>query len=161
MPASKTGDGKTLGFDSSTFRWKLTSRWRDTRLLHEGTICVSGSTPPASASTMDLVPRTIAQARKLRPLRRKLPDDPIQHVDRFTAGHAMVGFLLGLWGKVPWWGALGASVAWELAEVPLKKYAPALFPQAIPDTIENSLLDVAAWMSGYGAAQLLPKEKII
>jgi len=101
---------------------------------------------------------TLAQARKLPAFRRTTPNDPIRPVDRFTLGHAMVGFLASLAG-VPWWGTLGFAIGWEIVENPLKRAVPGVFPQAIPDTLENAALDVAAMMAGFGAARLIPPEK--
>lgn len=101
---------------------------------------------------------TLTEARKLPAFRRTTPNDPIRPVDRYTIGHFMVGFLGGLRG-VPWYWALAGAVGWELIENPLKKAIPEVFPVAVPDTIENASLDVAAWMAGWGAAQLLPPEK--
>lgn len=107
------------------------------------------------------IPRdiTLAEARKLPGFRRSTPNDPIRPVDRFTLGHALVGFLGGLHPGVPWYGILGFAIAWEIVENPLKRAVPQMFPAAIPDTLENATLDIAAMMAGYGLARLLPAEK--
>lgn len=101
---------------------------------------------------------TLAEARKLPSFRRTTPNDPIRPVDRYTLGHGMVGFLAGLRG-VPWYWTLATAIGWELVENPLKRALPEVFPVAVPDTLENAGLDVAAWMAGWGLAQLLPPEK--
>jgi hypothetical protein len=101
---------------------------------------------------------TLSEARKLPDFRRTTPNDPIHLVDRYTLGHAMLGFLAGLRG-VPWYATLGVAIAWELVENPLKRALPQVFPVAIPDTIENASLDLVATMAGYGVAKLLPPEK--
>lgn len=97
-------------------------------------------------------------SRALTAFRVTRPGDPVPYVDRFTVGHGMVGFLLGM-ARLPWWAALLGAVGWELVENPLKRAAPRLFPVGIPDTIENSGIDVAAWMAGWALAQTLPTEK--
>lgn len=85
--------------------------------------------------------------------------EPVPYVDRYTVGHGMIGFLLGL-ARLPWWAALGAAVGWELIENPIKRAMPEWFPVGISDTAENAALDVAAWMAGYGAARLLPEDRL-
>jgi hypothetical protein len=79
----------------------------------------------------------------------------IPPVDRYTVGHGMIGFLLGL-ASVPWWLTLAVAVGWEVVENPLKRAAPSIFPVGAPDTLANSTCDVAAWMAGYGLARALP-----
>jgi hypothetical protein len=69
----------------------------------------------------------------------------------------MLGFVLGLWG-MPWYLALGTTLAFELVEDGLKRVAPGVFPVGKPDTWANSLTDSAAWMAGWGLAQALPPE---
>ncbi len=69
-------------------------------------------------------------------------------VDRFTLGHAAVGFAyrrLGL-GLGP---AVFLALAWELAERPLKDRWPGAFPHPSQDSAENSLIDVAAVLGGW------------
>jgi hypothetical protein len=102
---------------------------------------------------------TLAEARRLPAFRLTTPNDPIRYVDRYTLGHFMVGFLSGMRGVIPWYGSLALAVGWELIENPLKQAVAQIFPVAIPDTIENAAIDVAAWMAGFGASQLLPLEK--
>lgn len=80
-------------------------------------------------------------------------------VDRYTVGHAMLGYLLGLWGA-PWWIALGVSVGFEAIENPLKRRVPGLFPEGSQDTLADSSADVAAWMAGYGLAKVLYRDKV-
>jgi len=72
-------------------------------------------------------------------------------VDRFTLGHALVGYLYGVAGlSVPL--AFALAVAWELAERPLKRAHPEAFPHASQDSVPNALLDVVAVMVGYAVA---------
>ena len=79
-------------------------------------------------------------------------------VDRFTLAHGAAGVLLGL-GRVPWWAALGLAVGWELAERPLKRAVPRIFPHASQDSLANATCDVLAVMLGWGAMKLLPDPK--
>jgi hypothetical protein len=69
-------------------------------------------------------------------------------IDRFTAGHAAIGALLGAAGVRAELAAITA-IGWELAESPLKARFPQIFPHASPDSAQNALLDVGAWMLGY------------
>lgn len=74
-------------------------------------------------------------------------------IDRFTAGHAAFGVLLGL-GRVPWWVALGLAVGWEIVENPLKDRFPKLFPHPSHDAPVNATFDVLAVMTGWTLAQV-------
>lgn len=83
------------------------------------------------------------------------PTKPIDPVDRFTIGHGMVGFCLGLWG-MPWWTTLTSTIAFELVEnLILKPAFPRIFPVGQPDTFANAAVDSAAWMSGWGLARAM------
>jgi hypothetical protein len=82
----------------------------------------------------------------------------VEPVDRYTAAHGALGFVLGVWGA-PWWVALGSTLLFELCEDALKRAAPSLFPVAAPDTWANSILDSAAWMAGWGVGRALPDPK--
>lgn len=75
-------------------------------------------------------------------------------IDRYTSAHAGMGALLAR-GGVPWWGALIASVGWELAENGFKKLAPELFPYSSVDSFANAAMDTAAFMVGYAATAKL------
>lgn len=70
-------------------------------------------------------------------------------IDRYTAAHAGVGFLMGVC-RAPWWLALGTAVGWELVEGPLKRRYPEYFFQPTVDTPENAVVDAAAWVLGWG-----------
>lgn len=77
-------------------------------------------------------------------------------VDQYTLGHGLVGILLGMW-RMPWYGALGISVAFELLEnFALKPALPQMFPEGHRDTFANSTLDIVSWMAGYGFGRLIP-----
>jgi len=79
-----------------------------------------------------------------------------QPVDTYTFGHGLVGVLLGMW-RMPWYGALGTSIAFELFEnFVLKPGLPQMFPVGTRDTLVNSALDTTAWMAGYGFGRLIP-----
>ena len=76
-------------------------------------------------------------------------------IDRFTLGHAMVGFLLGLWGMKTWQAGT-AAVAFEGVEnYVLKPAFPQLFPVGEPDSLANAAVDVAAWMGGFALAKAI------
>ncbi len=79
--------------------------------------------------------------------------------DRFTIGHGAVGVMMGLI-RMPWWAALTIAVGWEIVERPMKRNAPALFPNATQDTFQNALVDAAAMMVGWGAMTMLPKAPV-
>lgn len=69
-------------------------------------------------------------------------------IDRYTFAHAGAGFLMGIL-RAPWWLAVGAAVAWEFAERPLKQAYPDMFHAPTQDTPENSTADAAAWVMGW------------
>lgn len=77
-------------------------------------------------------------------------------VDRFTAGHAAVGVIMGL-ARVPWWAAIGIAIGWELVETPLKRAVPRAFPHASPDSATNATFDALAMIAGWAAIKALPK----
>lgn len=80
----------------------------------------------------------------------------IDPVDRFTAGHGAMGFMLGLWG-MPWYWALGTSVAFELLEnLVFKPAFPRVFPVGKPDTLINASFDTGAWMTGWAVGRAIP-----
>ncbi len=82
---------------------------------------------------------------------RRAKEGEIDHhtIDRFTPAHFAVGAVMGLL-RAPWWAAVGAAVAWELVEDPLKKRHPGLFYQPTIDTPDNAVCDAAAWVLGWG-----------
>ena len=83
----------------------------------------------------------------------------VDPIDRYTWGHGAVGFCLGLWG-MPWWAALGTSVAFEVVEnFVLKPALPSIFPVGSRDTLANATVDTAAWMAGYGLGRAIPAPK--
>ena len=62
----KPGGARASGFDSCTFRnWKTISRWRERRLLNGWTLTGCGSTPPASAQSIEF--RTLHRSEPTRP----------------------------------------------------------------------------------------------
>jgi hypothetical protein len=75
-------------------------------------------------------------------------------IDRYTAAHAGVGFIMGLL-RAPWWLAVGTAVGWELVEAPLKNSHPSWFFQPTQDTPANAVVDAAAWVLGWGIAYRL------
>ena len=77
--------------------------------------------------------------------------------DRYTAAHAMLGGVLGLWGA-PFIVALGTSLVFEHYEDALKRIAPRLFPVGKPDTRQNTAADTIAFMAGWGVTKLLPPQ---
>lgn len=96
--------------------------------------------------------------RARHPVRRRATTafaevEPVEPVDRFTIGHGMIGFCLGLWG-VPWWVALTSTIGFELIEnFVLKPNLPRIFPVGTRDTLANSTFDSIAWMGGWAAAR--------
>jgi len=78
-------------------------------------------------------------------------------IDRYTSAHAGMGVLLARVG-VPWWGALLASVGWELAENSLKKARPELFPYSSIDSFWNAAMDTAGVMAGHAVTTRLLRE---
>ena len=85
----------------------------------------------------------------------EMVEGPLPLADRFTVGHGMLGFMLGL-AQVPWYLVLGQAVLWDLIENPLKKKLPSVFPDSRPDTLAHAIVDITACMAGYGATRLLP-----
>jgi hypothetical protein len=79
-------------------------------------------------------------------------------VDRYTAAHLAVGVLMGA-ARVPWWGATGAAVGWEIAERPLKRKFPKIFPHATQDTPANMIGDAVAMVGGWVLWQVLARRK--
>ncbi len=74
--------------------------------------------------------------------------------DRYTSYHVLSGVLLKKL-EVPWWGALGAAVLWEMAEPSLKRsrYWRGKFPDPTTDSLGNKTGDVAALMGAWYVAQ--------
>lgn len=84
------------------------------------------------------------------------PNPNIYPVDRFTPGHAAMGFMLGLWG-MPWYLAFGSSVTFELLEnFVLKPAFPRIFPVGKTDAFVNASFDTVAWMTGWGLGKAIP-----
>lgn len=80
-----------------------------------------------------------------------IPGNNQEALDRFTFAHAGVGYLFGRLG-VDWRSAIAGAVAFEALEDGLKRYAPAVFPHAEPDSKLNALFDVGAFLAGYAWA---------
>lgn len=68
--------------------------------------------------------------------------------DRFTIGHAAFGYLLA-GARIPAKYAIPIIIGWEYVETPLKRDRPEWFPQAIPDSFENALVDALAAFGGF------------
>jgi hypothetical protein len=47
------------------------------------------------------------------------------------------------------------AIGWEIAEQPLKRKYPGVFPNPSPDTAINASWDIAATTMGYAAADAL------
>lgn len=110
----------------------------------------------AFATTLAIAGARAALARTAQPGRfGAMPEGPLPIADRFTIGHGMVGFLLGL-AQVPWWLVLGQAVVWDIVENPLKRALPQVFPDARPDTLPHVLVDISACMAGFGLTKLMP-----
>ena len=85
----------------------------------------------------------------------KQPERIREAINQYTIGHVASGTILGL-ARVPWWVALLSSVAFELAEKPLKRHIPEIFPDPRQDAVLNSVFDTVAVMVGWGLIQLFP-----
>lgn len=85
-----------------------------------------------------------------------MADDLINQaaLDRFTSAHAGVGVTMAVF-NVPWWGALGISVAWEIVENWLKDQKSHLFPYSSHDSAENSVADTIAVVLGFATTRHL------
>ena len=69
-------------------------------------------------------------------------------VDQFTALHVISGAVMGKMGmEMSTAFLLGAG--WEVAEVPLKKNFPSMFPSETYDSGANKIVDIAAVMAGW------------
>ena len=75
-------------------------------------------------------------------------------VDRYTALHVVAGALYAVLG-LPWHVALALAVGWEVAEQPLKRRVPQVFPDPRYDRWANAALDAGAVMAGYGLVRWL------
>ena len=71
--------------------------------------------------------------------------------DRFTLAHILVGYGVGKTG-LDWKPAIGLAVLYEAVEDQLIESMPGLFPRSQPESITNSLMDVAVYILGYTAA---------
>ncbi|MEZ4815495.1 MAG: hypothetical protein R3A80_09865 [Bdellovibrionota bacterium] len=69
-------------------------------------------------------------------------------VDRFTLVHFCIGSLYGLLGT-SFVFVLLLAIGWELVENPLKVLFPKVFPEASADTLQNSIGDTLAVLSGW------------
>jgi hypothetical protein len=68
-------------------------------------------------------------------------------VDRYTAAHAAVGFILGA-GRISVPKVAAFAVAWEVAERPLKDAFPELFPSQTQDSLQNATGDAISMVLG-------------
>lgn len=62
--------------------------------------------------------------------------------------------------RAPWWIAFAVAVGWEFAERPLKNHVFYKMTNSTQDTLANSVVDVAATMTGWGAARLIRKRSV-
>ena len=81
-------------------------------------------------------------------VKRAVPTVPKSPIDKYTLGHLAWGAILASIG-VPFWGAATLSVLFELAENPLKKHIPIIFPEPIPDPIGNQVMDTVGVLAGW------------
>lgn len=88
-----------------------------------------------------------------------MADINIAPIDRYTSAHAGMGVLLAR-AQFPWWGALLASIVWEISENGLKRQFPRLFPYTSIDSWWNAAVDTAAFMAGYAVARSIMREPI-
>ena len=96
-------------------------------------------------------------SQETRPARPGEIDYPV--VDRYTWAHFAWGVILGA-ARMPWWGAAGTAVGWELAERPLKRRVPQLFPaKGTQDSLQNSIGDAVAMMGGWVAWQAITSRR--
>ena len=73
-------------------------------------------------------------------------------VDRFTLAHVAIGSFLGL-VRAPLWLAVSSAIAWELVEN--CTIIRSMTPYPTYDTPHNAVVDVAAWIMGWGLAYRL------
>lgn len=85
----------------------------------------------------------------MRQVREARPGDPnFVPIDRYTPLHIGVGAGLAYLGfSFP--TTLAISIGWELVERPLKRHAPAIFPNPTMDGPANSIMDVVANLAGW------------
>lgn len=77
-------------------------------------------------------------------------------VDRYTIGHVAWGTMLGL-ARVPWWGALGSTLLFELVlEDRWKQLCPGVFPVPTKDSGANRTIDSIAVMLGWWLMYRMP-----
>jgi hypothetical protein len=90
----------------------------------------------------------------------QLPEPVNQRpIDAYSAGHFAVGFALAQ-ARIPWWGALASTIAWERGENLLKANLPRLFPYATKDSTINSILDSVFFMGGWLLGRLITYGKL-
>jgi hypothetical protein len=76
----------------------------------------------------------------------------VAHLDRYTIGHAVLGFVAARAGlSLPWTALI--AIGWELAEDDLKVQFPKIFPEASADSKANALTDVVAVVGGHVAGR--------
>lgn len=79
-----------------------------------------------------------------------------QFFDAFSLAHVTWGAIFELAG-VPAPLAIGSSVAFELAENPMKRAWPSAFADDTPDAWQNSVGDVASFAAGYALSAAAKK----
>ena len=90
------------------------------------------------------------------PARAALPGEiNYEPIDRFTAAHAAVGFVMGA-ARVPMPLVITAAVGWEIIERPLKRAHSSLFPSQTQDSFQNATVDALAMILGRYLWSLMP-----
>jgi hypothetical protein len=74
----------------------------------------------------------------------------VSFLDDYTVMHLALGAAYGAMGASAK-QALAIAVGWELAERPLKRLAPGIFPTESQDSPQNALGDVLATLAGWYA----------
>lgn len=88
--------------------------------------------------------------------RKALPGEVnYEPIDRFTAAHAAVGFIMGA-ARVPMPLVVTAAIGWEVIERPLKRRHPSLFPSQTQDSLANATFDTLAMIAGRYLWDLMP-----
>lgn len=79
-------------------------------------------------------------------------------LDRFSLVHVATGAIFEI-ASIPAPLAIGAQVAFELAENELKKWHAPMFPVSTPDSWQNQIGDVASFVAGYYGARMIKNDE--
>lgn len=74
--------------------------------------------------------------------------------DKFSVVHAAIGAVAEL-SRIPAPVAIGAQIAFELVENPIKQRVAHIWPDASPDGWENQVGDVLSFTAGFYGARLV------